>query len=77
MGGNQEEIDKNIYDIICDVWEAYRSSSKKGDLTEFNAVFNKLHNTYPDDEYTRFISWFGMALAPFANQAVVNRSRDK
>ena len=70
---NQDEIDKNLYNIICDIWDAYRTSSKEGNVKAFNDVFITVHSQYDDPEYNRFISWFGMALAPFANKIIENR----
>ena len=71
---NQDEIDRNLYNIICDIWDAYRESSKLGDIKIFNEVFITVHDQYDDPEYSRFISWFGMALAPFANKIIENRN---
>ena len=71
---NQDEIDRNLYNIICDIWDAYRESSKLGDIKTFNEVFITVHSQYDDPEYSRFISWFGMALAPFANKIIENRN---
>ena len=71
---NQDEIDRNLYNIICDVWDAYRESSKLGDIKTFNEVFITVHDQYDNPEYSRFISWFGMALAPFANKIIENRN---
>lgn len=73
MSKNQEEIDLNLYNIICDIWDAYRESSKLGDIKTFNEIFITVHDQYDDPEYNRFISWFGMALAPFANKIIENR----
>ena len=73
MNKTQEEMDLDLYNIICDIWEAYRTSSKVGNVKAFNDVFITEHNQYEDPEYGRFISWFGMALAPFANKIIENR----
>ena len=70
---NQDEIDRNLYNIICDIWDAYRESSKLGDIKIFNEVFITVHDQYDDPEYSRFISWYGIALAPFAKKIIENR----
>lgn len=32
----QEEYDRIIYDILIDIWEVYRKSSKEGNASHFN-----------------------------------------
>ena len=73
MSKAQEQIDATLYDIICDIWNAYRLSTKLENAKEFNHVFMDLHDEYGHNEkYKGFIQNFGMALAPFINDAVGN-----
>lgn len=77
MEKTQDEIDRDLYNLICDIWDAYRTSSKEGSLKTFNEIFDREHRMYDGEEYGRFISWFGMALAPFANRMIENRRLEK
>ena len=71
MSKAQEQIDVTLYNIICDIWNAYRTASKLENAKEFNDVFMNLHDEYEySDKFKGFIQNFGMALAPFVNEAV-------
>lgn len=72
----QEQHDRIIYDIIIDIWEAYRESTKSANAQPFNNVFMDLYDKFenePDTIYTNFIAAFGLALTPSVNRAVQGR----
>lgn len=69
----QEEHDRVIYDIIIDIWEAYRKSTKSANAKPFNDVFIDLYDRFDSQAdliFTDFIARFGVALTPSVNRAV-------
>ena len=74
----QEQHDRIIYDIIIDIWEAYRESTKSGNAKPFNNVFMDLYDKFEDESdpiYTEFIARFGVALTPSVNRAVQGNNK--
>ena len=66
----QEKYDRVVYDILIDLWEAYRLATTTQDAKPFNEVFEKLYSQHRDEEFIHVIEYMGLALAPSVNRAV-------
>ena len=65
---DQEHYDRIIFDVICDIWEAYRETSKSHNAKPYNDVFSKLYSIHRDEHFLHVIQYMGMALAPSVNK---------
>ena len=67
---DQEHYDRIVYDIMCDIWDAYRASTKSKSAKPFNDVFDELYSKHRDEHFIHVIEHVGLALAPSINNAV-------
>ena len=72
---NQEEYDRTLYNIIIDVWDAYRKASKSGNAKYFNEVFQGIYEKNPETCFVEFTETLGMAFVPSVNRAVVEHEK--
>lgn len=61
---DQEHYDRIIYEIMWDIWDAYREASQSMDAKPFNDLFNRLYSVHRDEHFVHVIEYMGLALAP-------------